>query len=76
MNVIRQLPKLRLLGLVMCLAAGMFLTSATASEQASGTNAVTAWNANAGDAAIAACFIGGYWASGSTYVRDHARGDS
>ena len=60
MNVIRQLPKLRLLGLAVCLAAGMFLTSATASHQASGANAVTAWNANAGEASIAACFIGGY----------------
>ena len=60
MNVIRQLPKLRLLFLAVCLAAGMFLTTAAASEQASQTNAVTAWNANAGEAAIAACFIGGY----------------
>ena len=60
MNVIHQLPKARLLGLAACLAAGLFLTSATASEQASGANAVTAWNANAGEASIAACFIGGY----------------
>lgn len=52
--------KIRLLGLAACLAAGMFLTSATASGPASGPNAVTAWNANAGEAAIAACFLGGY----------------
>ena len=60
MNAIRTLRTTRLIGLAICLAAGVFLTSATASENASGPNAVTAWNANAGDASIAACFIGGY----------------
>lgn len=60
MNVIRLIRKIRLLGLAVCLAAGVFLTSATASQPASGPNAVTAWNANAGEASIAACFIGGY----------------
>jgi PAP2 superfamily len=50
----------RLLGLAACLAAGLFLTGATASGSASGPNAVTAWNANAGEAVIAACFLGGY----------------
>ena len=39
---------------------GLFLTSATASGPASGPNAVTAWNANAGEATIAACFLGGF----------------
>jgi len=52
--------RIRLLGLAACLAAGMFLASATASAPASGPNAVVAWNANAGEAAIAACFLGGY----------------
>jgi len=60
MNVFRQMPKFRLLCLAVVLAAGMFSTSAPASEQASGSNAVTAWNANAGDAVVAACFLGGY----------------
>jgi hypothetical protein len=50
----------RLLGLAACLAAGMFLASATASGPASGPNAVTAWNANAGEAVTAACALGGY----------------
>jgi len=52
--------KIRLLGLAACLAVGMFLTSATASGPGAGPNAVTAWNANAGEASVAACFIGGY----------------
>ena len=60
MYVIHQIRRIRLLGLVMCLAAGVFLTSATASQPASGANAVTAWNANASDATIAACTLGGY----------------
>jgi hypothetical protein len=38
----------------------MFLASATASAPALGPNAVVSWNANAGEAAIAACFLGGY----------------
>ena len=52
--------RIRLLALAACLAAGLFLTSATASGPASGPNAVTAWNANAGEAVIAACFLGGF----------------
>jgi hypothetical protein len=60
MNAIRKLRTIRLLGLVLCLAAGVFLTSAMASQPAAGENAVNDWNANAGEAAIAACFIGGY----------------
>ena len=52
--------RIRLLGLTACLAVGMFLTSATASGPGAGPNAVTAWNANAGEASVAACFIGGY----------------
>ena len=60
MNVIRQFPKLRLLGLAVCLAAGVLLAGATASRSEPGANAVIAWNANAGEAAIAACFLGGY----------------
>ena len=60
MYVIHQIRRIRLLGLVMCLAAGVFLTSATASQPASGANAVTTWNANASDATIAACILGGY----------------
>ena len=60
MNVIHPIRRIRLLGLALCLAAGVFLTSATASQPASGTNAVTTWNANASDATIAACILGGY----------------
>jgi PAP2 superfamily len=60
MNVIPQIRRIRLLGLAVCLAAGVFLSSATASQPASGANAVTAWNANAGDATVAACLLGGY----------------
>ena len=60
MNVIRKLRTIRIVGLVMCLAAGVFLTSAMASQRAAGENAVDNWSANAGEAAIAACFIGGY----------------
>jgi hypothetical protein len=37
-------------------------------------DAVTAWNANAGEASVAACFIGGYAPAGSAHVRDDARG--
>jgi hypothetical protein len=60
MNVIPRFRRIRLLGLGLCLAAGVFLTSATASQPASGANAVTTWNANASDATIAACILGGY----------------
>jgi hypothetical protein len=60
MNVIPQIRRIRLFGLALCLAAGVFLTSATASQPAAGANAVTAWNANASDATIAACTLGGY----------------
>ena len=59
MNVIPQFRRIRLLGIALCLAAGVFLTSATASPPAAETNAVTAWNANASDATIAACILGG-----------------
>jgi hypothetical protein len=52
--------RIRLFGLTACLGVGMFLTSATASGPGAGPNAVTAWNANAGEASVAACFIGGY----------------
>jgi hypothetical protein len=52
--------RIRLLGLAAVLAAGISLASATASGPASGPNAVTAWNANAGDATVAACFLGGF----------------
>ena len=52
--------RIRLLALAACLVAGLFLASATASGPASGPNAVTAWNANAGEATIAACFLGGF----------------
>jgi hypothetical protein len=60
MNVIYQIRRIRLLGLAVCLAAAVFLASATASEPAPGANAVTAWNANAGEAVLAACFLNGY----------------
>jgi hypothetical protein len=60
MNVIHQIRRIRLLGLAVCLAAGVSLASATASEPAPGANAVTAWNANAGEAVLAACSLGGY----------------
>jgi hypothetical protein len=60
MNVIHQFRRIRLFGLALCLAAGVFLTSAMASQPASGANAVTAWNAHASDATIAACILGGY----------------
>ena len=52
--------RIRLLALAATLAAGLFLASATASAPASGPNAVTAWNANAGEATVAACFLGGF----------------
>ena len=52
--------RIRLVALAASLAVGLFLASATASAPASGPNAVTAWNANAGEATVAACFIGGY----------------
>ena len=60
MNVIHQIRSIRLLGLALCLAAGVFLASATASGPASQANAVTAWNAHAGEAVTAACSLGGY----------------
>ena len=52
--------RIRLLVLAGCLAVGMSLAGATASAPASGPNAVIAWNANAGEAVIAACFLGGF----------------
>ena len=52
--------RIRLLALAACLAAGLFLRARLRPEPASGPNAVTAWNANAGEASVAACFIGGY----------------
>jgi hypothetical protein len=52
--------KTRLLALAVCLALGVVLATATASRSQSSGNAVIDWNANAGEAAIAACFIGGY----------------
>ncbi len=52
--------RIRLLGLALCLAAAVVLASATASRSQSSGNAVIAWNANAGEAAIAACSLGGY----------------
>jgi PAP2 superfamily len=58
--MIPQIRRIRLLCLALCLAAGVFLTSATASQPAAGANAVIAWNANASDATIAACILGGY----------------
>jgi hypothetical protein len=60
MNVIHQIRRIRLLGLAVCLVAGVFLAGATASQPAPGANSVIAWNANAVDASIAACFLGGY----------------
>jgi hypothetical protein len=52
--------RIRLLVLAVCLAAGVLLASATGSRSEPGPNAVTAWNANAGEAVIAACFLGGF----------------
>ena len=52
--------RIRLLVLAVCLAAGMLLASATASRSEPGANAVTVWNANAGEAVIAACLLGGF----------------
>ncbi len=52
--------RIRLLALAVCLAAGVLLASATASRSEPGGNAVTAWNANAGEAVIAACLLGGF----------------
>jgi hypothetical protein len=43
-----------------CLATGVSLAGATASGSQPGANAVTVWNANAGEAAIAACSLGGH----------------
>ncbi len=60
MNVTHQIRRIRLLGLAVCLAAGVFLAGASASQPAPVPNAVIAWNANAGDASIAACFLGDY----------------
>jgi VCPO second helical-bundle domain len=60
MNVIHQIRRIRLLGLAMCLVAGVFLAGATASQPAPGANAVIAWNSNAADASTAACSLGGY----------------
>ena len=52
--------RIRLVALAATLAVGLFLASATASAPTSGPNAVTAWNANAGEATVAACFLGGF----------------
>ena len=52
--------RFRLLGVAVCLATGVSLAGATASGPEPGANAVTAWNANAGEAAIAACSLGGH----------------
>ena len=45
----------RPLGLAVCLIAAASLLNAAASADVPGPNAVTIWNANAGDAALAAC---------------------
>ena len=52
--------RIRLLVLTACLAVGVSLTGATASAPGSEPNAVIAWNANAGEAVLAACFLGGF----------------
>ena len=52
--------RIRLLVVAAVLAAGVFLASATESQEATGPNAVIAWNANAGEAVIAACLLGGF----------------
>jgi hypothetical protein len=52
--------RIRLVVLTACLAVGVSFTGATASAPGSGPNAVIAWNANAGEAVIAACFLGGF----------------
>ncbi len=58
MNVI-HIRRIRLLGLGLCLAVAVLATS-TASRSEPGANAVIVWNANAGDAVLAACSLGGY----------------
>jgi hypothetical protein len=50
-----QSKRIWMLGLAVCSAAGVFVTSATASGLESRANAVITWNANAGAAALAAC---------------------
>jgi hypothetical protein len=50
-----QSKRIWMLGLAVCVAAGLFLTSATASGPESRANAVITWNANAGAAALASC---------------------
>ena len=45
----------RLLGLAVCLIAAAFVLNAAASAHESNPNPVTIWNANAGEAALAAC---------------------
>ncbi len=52
--------RIRLLVLTACLAVGVSLTGASASAPGSEPNAVIAWNANAGEAVLAACFLGGF----------------
>ena len=52
--------RIRLLVLTACLAVGLSLTGATASAPGSESNAVIAWNANAGEAVLAACLLGGF----------------
>src|SRR5688572_12893422 len=60
MYLLRRLRRFRLLGVAACLATGVSLAGATASGSEPGANAVTVWNANAGEAAIAACSLGGH----------------
>jgi len=52
--------RIRMLVLAVCVAAGVLLASSTASRSEPGANAVTVWNANAGEAVVAACFLGGF----------------
>lgn len=52
--------RIRVLVLTACLAAGVSLTGATGSAPGAGPDAVIAWNANAGEAVVAACFLGGF----------------
>ena len=59
MNVFHQIRRIRLLGLGLCLATAL-LATANASRSEPGANAVIVWNANAGDAVVAACSLGGY----------------
>ena len=60
MKLTHELRAIRLLGLAVCLAVGIFLASEAASGSTPADNAVIAWNANAAQATIAACTLGGY----------------